>query len=239
MKYDLQTNNNFIVVTGANGDIGRSICERLSADGYKTIGFSRDKKRKVPVDYSFTFDIRDEQEIVRAFKGIQKITPHIFGLVNNAGVYPIVRLEEYTRNLWDEVMAINLTAVFYCTRCILPFMKSRGGAIINISSTGAHLGSRDPGYAASKAGLLGFTKSCARNLGKYNIRVNAVAPGTVDTRMSKRMAREDRQKNLDTMLIKRLGSPSDISGAVSFFLSKDAEYITGFTLDVNGGLYIR
>jgi 3-oxoacyl-[acyl-carrier protein] reductase len=95
------------------------------------------------------------------------------------------------------------------------------------------------GYSASKAGLIGFTKSLARNLAKYNIRVNAIAPGTIDTKMSRLMKKEDREKNKQNTLLKRLGKPEDIIGAVSFLLSEDSNYITGTTIDINGGLYMR
>jgi len=95
------------------------------------------------------------------------------------------------------------------------------------------------GYSASKAGLIGFTKSLARNLAKYNIKVNAIAPGTIDTKMSRLMKKEDREKNKQNTLLKRLGKPEDIIGAVNFLLSEDSNYITGTTIDINGGLYMR
>lgn len=144
-----------------------------------------------------------------------------------------------TLDLWNKVLMINLTSPFLIIKNVLPLMKKKGGVIINISSTGAYLGSRDVGYSASKAGLIGFTKSLARNLAKYNIRVNAIAPGTIDTKMSRLMKKEDREKNKQNTLLKRLGKPEDIIGAVSFLLSEDSNYITGTTIDINGGLYMR
>lgn len=160
-------------------------------------------------------------------------------IADNADGYPIISFEDYSLEKWQKVLTINLTAPFMIIQAALPLMKTYGGKIINMSSTGGHLGSRDIAYSSSKAGLIGLTKSVARSLAKYNITVNAIAPGMIKTKMSKRMSLESINKNLETVLIKRPGLPSDIVGVVSFLLSKDSDYITGFTIDVNGGLYIR
>lgn len=238
-----------VLLTGANGDIGFAIAKRLAQEKYTIIAFTHTKKRlaeltdlgkkyKIKMEL-INIDLSRPNNIKRAFEGIKQKYSSLYALINNAGIYPIISFEDYNLQLWNSVLTVNLTAPFLCIKYALPLMKKNGGRIINISSTGAHLGSRDVGYSASKAGLIGLTKSTARSLAQYNIRVNALAPGTIDTTMSRRMKEEDREKNKEASLIKRLGVPEDIVGAISFLLSNDSDYITGVTLDINGGLYIR
>lgn len=238
-----------VIITGAHGDIGFAIAERLAEEKWNLYLTSKTqielgkleslrRKNKGRVEF-YKFDITNIQDIKLFFQSIRKTTNQIDGLVNNAGIYPIIPFEQYTLNIWENVINVNITAPFYCIQSALPFMKNAGGKIVNISSIVAQFGSRDPGYATTKAGLIGLTKSCAKSLAKYKIFVNAVAPGIIDTQMSRRGKEEDRQKSIEATLLKRVGEVSDISGAVSFLLSKDSNYITGTTLDVNGGLYIR
>lgn len=236
------------LITGAHGDIGFSIAKRLSEDKWNLILLSKHKISTTNIKTlenlgskvsTFEIDFLNKNIVKSFFEELKKEQKRIDVLINNAGVYPIVSFEKYTDDLWDLVIEINLSATFRCIKYALPFMKHYGGRIVNISSTGAHLGSRDPAYSASKAGQIGLTKSLARSLSKYNILVNAVAPGMIDTRMSRRMKTKDRQKNIENSLVKRAGNVNDVAGAVSFLLSEDASYITGSTIDVNGGLYIR
>lgn len=234
-----------ILLTGANGDIGFAICTRLVQDGFFVIclnhhAFSLQQKKKLPKNNyaELLVNLENVAEIHATMGKIAKLYPLIFGLINNSGVYPIVPIEKYSLALWERVISINLTAPFLLTQLVAPLMKS-GGKIINISSTGAHLGSRDAAYSASKAGLIGLTKSTARSLAKYNITVNAIAPGMIVDKMSRHMTRESIQKNREASLVNRFGVPTDVSGVVSFLLSSDADYLTGVTLDVNGGMYIR
>lgn len=237
-----------VLVSGANGDIGYAISQRVLNDGYNLIALVHQehllnkieklKKGKLQIE-KINIDFRSSSEVEKKFAYLSRKYSKIDGLVNNAGIYKMIPFEKYDLVSWEEVIRINLTAPFLCVKYILPLMKKNGGKIINISSTGAHLGSRDVAYSASKAGLIGLTKSAARNLAKYKITVNAIAPGTIDTQMSRKMKPEDIDKNIEASLLKRLGKPSDVAGAVSYLLSKDADYITGFTIDVNGGLYLR
>lgn len=235
-----------VILTGVDGDIGFATAVRLAKEGYKIIAFTyTDRKdadlKKMSVQYNieeFRVDLVNVEEVKKAFSLLSKYK-EIYSLINIAGIYPIVPFEEYELNLWNRVLMINLTGPFLCTKYVLPFMKKNGGRIINISSTGAHLGSRDTGYSSSKAGLLGLTKSLARSLAKYNINVNAIAPGAIDTQMSRQKSIEELMDYNEKILLKRLGTPNDVSGVISFLLSDDAKYITGSTIDVNGGLYIR
>jgi NAD(P)-dependent dehydrogenase (short-subunit alcohol dehydrogenase family) len=240
-------NKKNIILTGANGDIGLAIVYRLTKEGYHLIAlFHSQRNQKVLLDFQQKFQIdlikinlSSPKHIKKTFKIIKNKYSSLYGLINNAGIYPIVPFEKYSLKLWNKVLAVNLTAPFLCIKYSLPLMEKNGGRIINISSTAAHLGSRDIAYSASKAGIIGITKSLARSLAKYNIRVNAIAPGVIDTKMSKRMKLKDKEKYKKDCLLGRFGKPSDVANAVSFLLSKDSDYITGFTLDVNGGLYIR
>ncbi|MEP7166366.1 MAG: SDR family NAD(P)-dependent oxidoreductase [Candidatus Woesebacteria bacterium] len=232
-----------VVVTGANGDIGFSIVKRLCADGYQVIALcgdtrNEDKVRSLPDTEVHIVDFLAPKELENVCVSIKKKHPTLYGIVNNAGIYRMERIETYTPELWNQVLMINLTAPFLLIQQLLSTLED-GGRIVNMSSTGAHLGSRDPGYSASKAGLIGLTKSLARAVGSRHITVNAVAPGTIDTQMSRRMSDADRQKNALNSLLGRLGEPSDVSGIVAFLLSSDASYMTGCTIDINGGLYIR
>lgn len=237
-----------VVITGAHGDIGFSIAERLAKEGWNLYLISKhrieqDRIQQIERNHvtvvNEEFDISDWHKLELFFNTLRKRKIEIQALINNAGIYPIVSFEKYTKILWDSVIDINLSSSFRCVQYAYPLMKNSGGRIVNISSTGAHLGSRDPGYAASKAGLIGLTKSLAKSLAKYNILVNAIAPGMIDTKMSRRMGKEDRIKNVENSLVKRVGNVKDVSGAVHFLLSADASFITGATLDVNGGLYLR
>lgn len=236
-----------IVVTGASGDIGFSIVQRLLKENYRVIAVCRDTKRfseieslttqKDAIDM-YTVDLRYPEEIALLCEKIKDKYQDIFGLVNNAGVYPMQRVGTYTLDVWNDVMMINLTSAFLMIQYLLPNLENKG-KIINIASTAAHLGSRDPGYSASKSGLIGLTKSLARTLDHKNISVNAVAPGIIDTKMSRQTNLEDRDRKVKSTIANRLGVPEDVSGVVAFLLSPDASYITGSTIDVNGGLYIR
>lgn len=236
------------IITGAHGDIGFGISERLAKKHWNLILISKSpieearirklQSYRVDVD-CFTFDLMDKNKLRNCFTNLMEKNIEVHALINNAGIYPIVPVEKYSEELWDTVINVNLTAAFRCTLYSIPLMKASGGRIVNISSTGAHLGSRDPGYAASKAGLIGLTKSLSKTLGKYNILVNAIAPGMIDSRMSRRMKKVDRLKNIETSPLKRAGKIEDVVGAVDFLLSDDSSFITGATIDVNGGIYLR
>lgn len=237
-----------VIITGAHGDIGFGIAERLAQSHWNLILISKtpieerniSKLRNYDIKIDcFIFDLMEKSELKSCFSALMKKNIKVDALINNAGIYPIVPIEKYSEDLWDKVININLTSAFQCIIYTLPLMKASGGRIVNISSTGAHLGSRDPGYAASKAGLIGLTKSLSKTLGKYNILVNAVAPGMIDTQMSRRMKKTDRLKNIETSPLKRAGNIKDVVGAVEFLLSDDSSYITGSTIDVNGGIYLR
>src|SRR5581483_5518111 len=161
-------------------------------------------------------------------------------LVNNAGVTKdglAVRMKPAD---WDTVLQTNLSGAFFVTQQVLPgMMRERWGRIVNISSVVGEMG--NPGqanYVASKAALIGLTKSLAQELGSRNITVNAVAPGFIETDMTHGLTAELKQRMLDQTPLRRMGTPQDIAGAVKFLVSDDASFITGHVLDVNGGIYM-
>lgn len=152
--------------------------------------------------------------------------------------YPIVSFSEYTLDLWKEVHAVNVTGAFIVTSELRDLI-CKGGRVVTVVSGAAHLGSRDLGYSASKAALLGLTKSLAMNLADQEILVNAVCPGPIDTPMSLRMPPKRVDEYKHRILLKRFGIPEEVASAVAFLLSPESSFTTGATIDVNGGLYLR
>ena len=159
-------------------------------------------------------------------------------LVYTAGRNPHVALSDYDLALWAEVHAVNVTAAFVMVQTLAPTVVA-GGRVVMVVSGGAYAGSMDVGYGASKSGQLGLMKSLARNLAARQIRVNAVSPGPIDTDMLRSMPPEDAAILSKGALIPRLGRPDQVVSAVSFLLAEDNSYMTGATIDVNGGMQIR
>jgi 3-oxoacyl-[acyl-carrier protein] reductase len=162
-------------------------------------------------------------------------------LVNNAGVLNQVPPEALTPGQWDALMAINLKAVFFLTQAVLPAMVRQGrGSIINLASLAARVGGIMAGvdYAASKAGVIGLTRTLARKYGPAGIRVNAVAPGVIDTEMTRPWPEQVRRQFVETTPLRRLGTPEDVARVVAFLAGPASGFVTGATIDVNGGLYM-
>jgi 3-oxoacyl-[acyl-carrier protein] reductase len=161
-------------------------------------------------------------------------------LVNNAGITRDQVLLRMKEEDWDRVMAVNLKGSFQCTKAALrPFLKQKSGKVVNIASVTGQMGNAgQANYAASKAGLIGFTKSIAREYASRNIQVNAVAPGFIDTAMSQAIPQKDRELLIQQIPMERLGTPEDVAKAVLFLASPAADYITGQVLNVNGGMYM-
>jgi len=161
-------------------------------------------------------------------------------LVNNAGITRDQVLLRMKEEDWDLVMAVNLKGAFQCTKTALrAFLKQKGGKVVNIASVTGQMGNAgQANYAASKAGLIGFTKSIAREYARRNIQVNAVAPGFIDTAMSQAIPQKDRELLIQQIPMERLGTPEDVAEAVLFLASGAADYITGQVLNVNGGMHM-
>lgn len=238
------------LVTGASRGIGRACVESLALVGYRVVLAARSSEklqetaseiRERGVEaFVIQIDLASQESIAAGFSKASKEFGRIDILVNNAGITKdglAVRMKPAD---WEIVLQTNLSGSFYAVQQVLPgMMRERWGRIVNISSVVGEMG--NPGqanYVASKAGLIGLTKSLAREVGSRNITVNAVAPGFVGTDMTHGLSDELKQKMIDETPLKRMGTPEDIAAAVKFLVSDDAAFVTGHVLDVNGGIYM-
>ena len=236
------------LVTGASRGIGQAIAKRLANEGYLVIGTATSEKGAAAVnDYlqelggaGRVLNVQDAEQINQLFDSIEKEFGNVQVLVNNAGITQDGLLMRMDENAWERVLEINLTSVFRTSkRAIKGMMKARQGRIINITSVVAAMGNAgQTNYTASKAGIEGFTRSLAREIGSRQITVNCVAPGFIDTDMTSELNEALIQSMLNAVPLARLGKPEDIAAAVNFLASEEAGYITGTVLDVNGGMYM-
>ena len=237
-----------ILVTGANRGIGLNIIQRLNNDGYTIIGTSRtdDGANIISQEINSSggkgikMDVTNQESINSAIKNIQDDYGAKFRLVNNAGITNDNLLMRMTEEQWLSVIETNLTSIYRVTKSIVKdMMKAREGRIVNIGSIVGMMGNAgQSNYSASKSGLLGFTKSLARELSSRNINVNSISPGFIDTDMTKALS-DDQIDNLSKNIpLGRIAESSEVSSVVSFLLSDDSSYITGENINVNGGLYM-
>lgn len=235
------------LVTGASRGIGAAIAEQLAADGFFVIGTATTETgaqaitaRLAGQGAGIALDVRDAQAIDLALTNIEKQHGAVLVLVNNAGITRDNLLLRMTGDDWSDILSVHLNAVFHLSKRVLRGMtKARFGRIINISSVVAQMGNGgQANYAAAKAGVEGFSRTLAKEMGSRNITVNSVAPGFIATDMTDELTEEQRQRLLVQVAINRLGTPQDIAHAVSFLASDRAGYITGTVLAVNGGLHM-
>ena len=233
--------NRIALVTGASRGIGHAIAEQLAKDGAKVIGTSTSEEgaKKVP-GIGMVLDVRDAAQTESLITAIQKQHGDIAILVNNAGITRdnlALRMKDAE---FDEVIDINLRAVFRLSRAVMRgMMKARWGRIISVTSVvGASGNAGQANYAAAKAAVAGMTRSLARELGSRNITVNCVAPGFIDTDMTRALSDEQKKALLGQIPLGRLGTPQDVAAAVAYLASPAAGYVTGAVLHVNGGMYM-
>ena len=237
------------LVTGASRGIGRAIAMRLAADGATVVAAARGTNANDTANAirsaggaaeSIALDVTDAAAIEQSIAGILERHGRIDVLVNNAGITRDTLLLRMKRDDWDSVLQTNLTAAFACAQAVLkPMIKQRAGRIINITSVVGQSGNAgQANYAASKAGLIGFTKALALEVASRNITVNAVAPGLIDTDMTRAISGGAHEDWASRIPLKRLGTADDVAAAVSFLASDEASYITGHVLAVNGGRYL-
>jgi 3-oxoacyl-[acyl-carrier protein] reductase len=238
------------LVTGASRGIGEAIARRLAAEGAAVVAAARTEEalEKVVGEIAsvggkasaLRLDLADANSIEAATKAALATHGQVDVLVNNAGVTEDNLLLRMSRESWDRVLGTNLTGVFLLTQAVVKSMvKRRYGRIVNITSVVGLMGNAgQANYAASKAGLVGFTKSVARELASRNVTCNAVAPGFIRTAMTEKMTETAREMLVGQIPLGRLGAPEDVAAAVSFLASEEAAYITGHVLNVSGGLYI-
>ncbi len=237
-------------VTGASRGIGRACAISLAAAGHPVVLAARDLTRLASVAeeiraaggaaFVAAMDLSSEESIRTAFKQAAAEAGPITVLVNNAGITRDGLSMRMKREDWDAVLQTNLTGSFLCIQQVMPaMMKERWGRIVNISSVVGESGNAgQANYVASKAGLIGLTKSLAQELGSRNITVNAITPGFIDTDMTAVLTEEVKQRMLAGIPLKRFGKPEDVASAVRFLASDEASYITGSVLKVNGGMYL-
>ncbi|SDH60859.1 3-oxoacyl-ACP reductase FabG [Nitrosomonas sp. Nm132] len=238
------------LVTGASRGIGQAIASELGKRGAIVIGTSTTQdgaeiinqylKEAQIKGMGLAMNVNSIAQINSAIETIREIFGEISILVNNAGITRDNLLARMKDEEWDEIIETNLKSVFLLSRAVLrSMMKARSGRIINISSVVGITG--NPGqtnYAAAKAGMIGFSKSLAREVGSRNITINCIAPGFIDTDMTRSLTAEQQQNLIQHIPLGRLGRPADIASAAVFLASPAASYITGTTLHVNGGMYM-
>jgi len=243
-------NNEIALVTGASRGIGKAIALALGQQSATVIGTATSQSGADAISAAleannikgrgYVLDVTDQASVDQLITAVQAEFGSPSILVNNAGITRDNLLMRMKDEEWDSIINTNLTSIYRVSKaCLKDMMKQRKGRIINISSVVGSAGNAgQTNYAAAKAGLLGFTKSLAREVGTRGITVNAVAPGFIDTDMTKALPEAHRDVLLKSIPLQRLGQPEEIAAAVVFLASSQAGYITGETLHVNGGMYM-
>jgi 3-oxoacyl-[acyl-carrier protein] reductase len=236
------------LVTGASRGIGAAVARTLAAQGATVIVAARENHAEANAARivaaggkaeAASLDVTDPASVEAAVAGTVARHGRVDILVNNAGIARDQLLMRMKRADWDAVIETNLTAAYTCTQAVLrPMIKQRGGRIINISSVVGQMGNAGQvNYAASKAGLIGMAKALAREVASRGITVNVVAPGLIETDMTKGLSADSSQNWASQIPLGRLGTPSDVAWTVCFLASDEAAYITGQVVAVNGGMY--
>jgi len=238
------------LVTGASQGIGKAAALRLAQAGASVALAARNEEKLAEVaaeitaaggtSHVFPLDLASEDSIKACGKAVIAHFGQIDILVNNGGITRDTLSMRMKRKDWDDVLSTNLTGAFLMAQAVMPSMlKTRWGRIINITSVVGETGQAGQvNYAASKAGLIGMTKALARELASRTITVNAIAPGFVETAMTGILNDEQRAAMMSIIPLQRAGTEQDVAAAIAFLASEDAAYITGHTLDVNGGMYM-
>ena len=239
------------IITGGSRGIGRAIALRLAREGVNiafTFNRSIDKAKELELELkqinvkaiSLQVDATDYEGAQRVGSQVEETFGKIDILINNAGITRDKALMTMSQTDWQDVISTNLNSVFnYSKAVIVKMLKQKSGDIVNIASySGVGGMAKQTNYSASKAGVIGFTKALAKEVASYGIRVNAIAPGFVDTDMIAKLSRRYREEILETIPLKRFGTTQEVAGITSFLLSKDAGYITGQVIQMDGGIGI-
>ncbi len=240
--------NGVALVTGGSRGIGRAIALRLGEDGFDiAINFLRkddeaESARQAIKELGqrariYRTDVSDFESVKTMVEGVKGELGNITALINNAGYYQRSDFLDLSPEEWRRTLDVNLTGCYNCAKAVVPEMKERSrGNIVNISSMLGFKGtSHGAHYATSKAGIIAFTKSLALELSPHGIRVNAVAPGAIETEIIAHDTPEQRKRRIEATPVRRVGQPEDIASIVSYLVSEEADYITGETIHVNGG----
>nr|WP_265087883.1 3-oxoacyl-ACP reductase FabG [Psychrobacter urativorans] len=236
------------LVTGASRGIGKAVAKRFAKEGHFVIGTATTEKGAALIDSYLhdsggigrVLDVRDSAQIDKLFEEIESVYSAVQVLVNNAGITQDGLLMRMKDEDWENVVDTNLSSVYRMSkRAVRGMMKARRGRIINISSVVAQMGNAgQSNYAATKAGVEGFSRTLAREIGSRQVTINCVAPGLIETDMTDELDERLLNSMLDAVPIGRLGQPEDIAAAVLFLASDEASYITGAVIPVNGGMYM-
>jgi 3-oxoacyl-[acyl-carrier protein] reductase len=250
MEDDMFLKGQIALVTGASRGIGQAIAVELGRQGAQVVGTSTSQSGAAKITAALKennisgqgeiLDVNSAESVTAALSSVEKSIGAPTILVNNAGITRDNLLLRMTEDEWDDILNTNLKSAYRMTKaCLRAMTKARWGRIINISSVvGATGNAGQANYAASKAGLIGFTMSLAREVGSRNITVNAVAPGFIDTDMTRQLTETQKAALLNQIPLGRLGQVEEVAHAVAFLASPQAGYITGMTLHINGGMYM-
>ena len=237
------------LVTGGSGGIGAATSSRLAAEGARVAvcDLDGDGARGLAADLGgigIELDVTDRDSIAAALAATEEQLGPVDVLVNNAGVAGELFFTQTPPEVWDNLIAVNLRGVMAMTHAVLPGMHERGGgAIVNVASEAGRVGSQlSVVYSATKAGVIGFTRALAKESARFGVRVNAVAPGPIDTQMVRaaevlgEIGERMVQGMIDSTVMKRLGEPDEVAAAIAYLASDEAGYVTGETVGVSGGL---
>jgi len=236
--------NKVVLVTGASGGIGRAIAKKFTQDGAKIalndIVQAEENLKKLAEELGgkyFLADVSKLEEVERMVEEIQKEFGRLDVLVNNAGITQDRTLAKMTKEEWQKVIDIDLTGVFNCSKASLPLLIANQGKIVNISSLVGQRGNfGQTNYAAAKAGIIGFTKALTKEVGRFGVTVNAIAPGFIETRLTENLPPEVIETVKKFTPLGRFGKPEEVASLVVFLASEEANFITGAVVNIDGGL---